>query len=400
MTPWPGSDLPSESVEASPSPFSPVRIGPLVLRNRFIKAATFEGMADDGLVSDRLVEFHRSVAAGGVAMTTLAFLAVCEDGKGAPGEIVVDERSATGLQRLADAVHSEGALVAGQIGHAGPVAAALGARGLAPSRVWSPMTMRTTREATVDDIGRIVGAFGAAAGKLAQSGFDAIELHVGHGYLLSSFLSPVLNRRDDQYGGDVLRRAELARRVASAARAAVPSDVAVLAKLNLDDGAGGDTRLGDVIDTIRLLERDGTLDAITLTGGSSFRDPMFLMRGNAPVRELADAFPQPLRTAIRVGGRRFLRTYPFAEGFFLDEARRVRAATTIPLIALGGINRLRTVETALADGFAAVSLARALLNEPGLVNRWQSGDVRDGGCTHCNRCMPTIYRGTHCTEIA
>lgn len=387
-------------MEASPSPFSTARLGPLTLRNRFIKAATFEGMADDGLVSDRLVEFHRSVAAGGVAMTTLAFLAVCEDGKGATGEIVVDERSATGLQRLADAAHSEGALVAGQIGHAGPVAVALGSRGLAASRVLSPMAIRTTRAATAEDIDRIVSAFGSAARHLQHAGFDAVEIHMGHGYLLSAFLSPVLNRRNDAYGGDVERRAELARRVATAVRSAVDPRMAVIAKINVDDGARGGTQLGDVIDTIRLFERDGTLDAVTLTGGSSFRDPMFLMRGDAPVRELAQEFPQPLRTAIRLAGSQFLRTYPFHEGFFLDRARRVRAATTMPLIALGGINRLSTVKAAINDGCIAVSLARALLREPNIVNRWRSGDEQDGTCIHCNRCMPTIYRGTHCTEIA
>lgn len=387
-------------MDSPATPFSPTRLGPLTLRNRFIKAATFEGMADDGLVSDRLVEFHRSVAAGGVAMTTLAFLAVSEDGRGAPGEIVVGKRVVPGLVRIADAVHAEGALIAGQIGHAGPVAAALGKRGLAPSRVMSAMALRPTRAATHGDLQRVVDAFAEASLRLEEAGFDAVEIHMGHGYLLSSFLSPVLNRRNDEFGGDVQRRAELPRRIAAAIRSTVSNRIAVTAKLNLDDGAGGGTELGDVIDTVRLFESDGTLDAVTLTGGSSFRDPMYLLRGPAPVRELAAAFPQPMRSVIRIGGRRFLRSYPFSEGFFLDRSRRVRAATSLPLIALGGINQLTTVEQTLADGFLAVALGRALLHEPGLVNRWQSGDTPTSGCTHCNRCMPTIYSGTRCTEVS
>ena len=385
-------------MEDPPSPFSPAQIGPLVLRNRFIKAATFEGMADAGLVSERLVEFHRSVAAGGVAMSTLAFLAVTDDGRGAPGEIVVNDRSVAGLARVADAVHGEGALMSAQIGHAGPVAGALGQQGLAPSRVPSALALRFTRAATNDDIDRVTNAYAAATTHLVACGFDAIEIHMGHGYLLSSFLSPVLNRRTDTFGGDVRRRAEFPRRVAAAVRAATSGRVAVTAKLNLDDGTSGGTTLTDVIDTIHLFERDGTLDAITLTGGSSFRDPMYLLRGAAPVRELAAAFPQPLRTAIRIGGRRFLRDYPFEEGYFMDRARRVRAETSMPLVALGGINRLATVSAALADGFAAVSLGRALLREPGLIARWNAGDTADGDCIHCNQCMPTIYSGTRCTE--
>ena len=386
-------------MDRSPSPFSSVSIGPLTLRNRFIKAATFEGMTNEGVVSERLVEFHRSVAAGGAALTTLAFLAVSEDGQGAPGELVVQSRLVPGLQRLADAVHAEGALVAGQIGHARTIRAATGARGLAPSPVFSAQALRRTRAASPDDIGRIVSDFSTAARTLEESRFDAIEIHMGHGYLLSSFLSPALNRRNDHFGGDAIRRAEVARRVASGVRAAVGSAIAVTAKLNLDDGAGNRTSENDVVTTIELFERDGSLDAITLTGGSSFRDPMYLLRGAVPLRELSEQFPQPMRTALRVTGKRFLRSYPFHEGFFLDASRSIRARTALPLIALGGINELPTVQQALEDGFIAVALGRALLREPGLVARWQQGDHRSGDCIHCNRCMPTIYTGTRCTEV-
>ena len=195
-------------------PFAPARLGSKVLRNRFIKAATFEGMAVDNLVTDRLIEFHRVMAAGGVGMTTLAYTAVSDDGRGAPGEIVVRREAQLGLARLAEAVHAEGAAVSAQLGHAGPVAAGTGETGLAPSRIFSPLAMKFTKAVTNADIERITGDFRSSALVLRDAGFDAIELHLGHNYLLSAFLSPALNKRKDRWGGSVANRAEFPRQVA------------------------------------------------------------------------------------------------------------------------------------------------------------------------------------------
>lgn len=384
---------------AAADPFQPARLGPLVLRNRFVKAATFEGMADNGLASERLVGFHRSMAAGGVALTTVAYLAVSADGQGAPGEIVLNPAAVPGLATLANAVHDEGALVSGQIGHAGPVAAATGRRGLAPSRTFSPVAMRVTRAASEQDLEQVVQDFAAATTILRQAGFDAVEIHMGHGYLLSSFLSPALNRRNDRWGGTVENRARLPRAVAAAVREAAGPDMAVLAKLNMSDGHCSSVTVQDCIDVARLLEHDGCIDAIELTAGSSFSDPMYLMRGAAPVRELAAQFPNPTRAAVRLLGGRFLRTYPFEEGFLSEPARAVRAGVSLPLVLLGGINHLDTVHSAMRSGFEFVALGRALLHEPGIINRWRSGSTAPGGCTHCNQCMPTIYSGTRCTLV-
>lgn len=382
------------------SPFEPASLGPLTLRNRIIKAATFEGMADDGLVTDRLIDFHRAVAAGGAAMTTLAYLAVSTEGQGAPNEIVVRREAVPGLARLVDAVHAEGALASAQLGHAGPVASATGQRGLTPSRLFSPVSMRLTRAATHADIERVVRDFGDSAALLRDAGFDAVEVHLGHGYLLSSFLSPDLNRRTDQWGRTVEGRAEFARRVLEVVREAMGPDRAVLAKLNMNDGTPGGLSDVDSIATARILERDGTIDALVLTGGSSFRNPMYLLRGDVPLRELAANFPLPIRTGMRLFGKRFLKHYPFEEGFFLDQAQSFRAALSLPLVALGGITRIDTVQRALEDGFELVALGRALLHEPGIVNRWRSTNLAPSGCTHCNQCMPTIYTGTRCTLVA
>ena len=381
------------------SPFEPAPLGPIQLRNRFIKAATFEGMARDNLVSGRLIDFHRVMAAGGLGMTTVAYLAVSPDGQGAPNEIVVRPEAVAGLRKLADAVHAEGAAVSAQLGHAGPVAAGTGRTGLAPSRVFSPMAMRFTKAVDDDDIHRITRDFATATALLRDAGFDAVEVHLGHNYLPSAFLSPALNKRTDRWGGSVANRAEFPRMISRAVREAAGPGMAVVAKLNMADGYRGGIWLDESIEAARLLESDGVLDALELTGGSSFKNPMYLFRGEAPIDEMAKAFPQPLRTGFKLFGKRFLPEYPFEEAYFLQYARQFRAALSMPLVLLGGINRLDTVHTAMADGFEFVALGRALLREPDLLRRWQDGDVTEGLCVHCNKCMPTIYRGTHCVLV-
>ena len=384
----------------TPDPFTPAALGPKTLRNRFIKAATFEGMARKGMVTDRLVDFHRAVAAGGVGMTTLAYLAVSPDGQGAPAEIVVRGEAVPGLAKLAEAVHAEGAAVSAQLGHAGPVAAGTGHTGLAPSRVFSPMAVRFTRAVTDDDIARITADFARSASLLRDAGFDAVELHFGHGYLLSAFLSPGLNRRRDRWGGSVANRAAFARQVALAVRDAVGTDLAVLAKLNMDDGFPGGLWLDESMEVAMMLEADGALDALELTGGGSFKNPMYLFRGEVPLEEMTSVYPQPMRTAFKLLGPRFLKAYPFEEAYFLSYARQFREALSMPLVLLGGINRIETVRDALAEGFEFVAMGRALLREPDLLQRWQKGDYGEGLCVHCNKCMPTIYRGTHCVLVA
>jgi 2,4-dienoyl-CoA reductase-like NADH-dependent reductase (Old Yellow Enzyme family) len=273
-----------------------------------------------------------------------------------------------------------------------------GQRGLSPSPMFSPVSMRRTRAATADDLNRIVGEFAAAASVAVEGGADAVEVHLGHGYLLSEFLSPRLNTRTDGWGGSTEGRARLAREACAAVRVAVGPDRAVTAKLNMMDGVSGGLGVDESIAVARLLQEDGTLDAIELTGGSSLQNPMFLFKGDAPIPELAASMPlpAPLRLGMRLFGSRFLRSYPFTEAYFLPEARRFRAALDLPLILLGGINRLDTVHTAMAEGFGFVALGRALLMEPDLVNRWREDAGVTGACIHCNRCMATIYRGTHC----
>jgi 2,4-dienoyl-CoA reductase-like NADH-dependent reductase (Old Yellow Enzyme family) len=148
-----------------------------------------------------------------------------------------------------------------------------------------------------------------------------------------------------------------------------------------------------------MLEADGSLDALTLTGGSSFENPMYLFRGEAPVAEMAEMFPGILKTGIKLFGGKFFKEYPFEEGYFVPYARQFRDALSMPLVLLGGINRLDTIATALDDGFEFVQIGRALLREPELVSEMQKDPERTGLCIHCNKCMPTIYTGTRCVLV-
>ncbi|MEU7139518.1 NADH:flavin oxidoreductase [Nocardia sp. NPDC046473] len=378
--------------------FQPARLGPVQLRNRIIKAATFEGRTPDALVTDELIDFHRRVAAGGAGLTTVAYCAVAPEGRTDRHQIWMRPEAVPGLRRLTDAVHSEGGAVSAQLGHAGPVANAASNRApaLAPSRQFSPISLRLTQSATTADIRRIITAHARAARLAVESGFDAVELHFGHNYLISSFLSPALNKRSDEYGETLVNRAKLARQTADAVRQEVGGEIAVLAKFNMDDGVRGGFGGDESLAVARWLTQDGNLDALELTVGSSLRNPMYLFRGDVPLREFADQFPTPQRWGIRLAGRRFLRTYPYRETYLLDDALRFRAELGLPLVLLGGIASRAAIDTAMSHGFEFVAMARALLHDPELVNRMRDDAATESLCTHCNRCMPTIYRGTHC----
>lgn len=383
----------------APDVFNPAKLGPLTLRNRVIKAATFEARTPDALVTDDLIEYHRLPAAGGVAMTTVAYCAVSPGGRTGGNQIWMRPHAVPGLRRLTEAIHAEGAAISAQIGHAGPVADARSnqATALAPVRFFNPIAMRFAQKATREDIDDVLAAHAHAARLAVDAGFDAVEIHLGHNYLASAFLSPLLNRRDDEFGGSLQNRAKVARGLVMAVRRAVRQQVAVTAKLNMTDGIRGGITVDEALTTARWLQDDGGLDAIELTAGSSLVNPMYLFRGDAPVKEFAAAFKPPLRWGIRITGHRFFREYPYRDAYLLREARLFRAELTIPLILLGGITNRTTMDLAMAEGFEFVAMARALLAEPDLVNRIAAeGSQVRSACTHCNQCMATIYRRTHC----
>lgn len=383
----------------APDAFAPAPLGPVTLRNRIIKAATFEGRTPDHLVTRSLIDFHTEVAAGGVGMTTVAYLAVSREGCGTPNEIALSAKAVPGLTRLTEAVRANGAKVSAQLGHAGAVAAATGMRGRSPSRKFSPLAMRFTRPLDDHEITGVIDDFAVAARIVADAGFDAVELHFGHGYLPSEFLSPRLNRRTDRWGGSLENRARLARGIAEAVRAEVDGQLAVLAKLNMDDGVPGGFWVDESVRVAQMLAADGTLDALELTGGSSLENPMYLFHGDAPIRELGATFPRALRPGFRLAAGKFMKTYPYSEAYFLPLARQFVDAVDLPIVLLGGINDRATVDRAMQEGFGFVAMARALLREPDLVNRMVAEQSTQGRCIHCNKCMATIYDGTRCVLV-
>ncbi|MEV0247485.1 NADH:flavin oxidoreductase [Nocardia sp. NPDC050712] len=378
--------------------FAPARLGPLTLRNRVIKAATFEGRTPDALVTDELIAFHREVAAGGVGMTTVAYCAVAPGGRTDRKQIWMRPEAVAGLRKLTEAVHAEGAAICAQIGHAGPVANAASNRApaLAPSPMFSPLSMRAMRVPAESEIPELVAAHVRAALLAEQAGFDAVEIHFGHNYLVSSFLSPLLNRRGDGYGGSPANRARLAREIACAVRDAVGDRLAVTAKLNMEDGRRGGLTVPESLQVAAWLEADGALDALELTAGSSLLNPMLLFHGTAPRRSFAKVLPGPARWGFRLVGRAFLKEYPYQEAYLLERARQFRRELTMPLILLGGITNMDTMTRAMAEGFEFVAMGRALLREPDLLHRIRSDAATRSACVHCNECMPTIYTGTRC----
>jgi 2,4-dienoyl-CoA reductase-like NADH-dependent reductase (Old Yellow Enzyme family) len=381
--------------------FTPGRLGPLTLRNRFVKAATFEGATPRGEVTDRLIAFHRAVAAGGVGMSTVAYCAVSPDGRVQRHCLVLDADTARALRPLTDAVHAEGAAVAAQLGHAGLVADAKSnrMRSLAPSRRFSPPAKGFVPAASVRDIARVRDDFVNAARNAIEAGFDAVEVHLGHGYLLSSFLSPQLNKRRDEFGGSLENRARFPREVLRAVRDAVGDRIAVTAKFNMADGVPRGLWLDESIEVARMIEADGVLDAMELTGGSSLQNAMYFFRGDVPLAEMLQTQPAYVRPAMRLIAPTLFPSYTFEEGFFLPYARQFRAALDMPLIYLGGVNRLETAEQALGEGFDLVAMGRALLREPDLPQTFAKGERAGGLCVHCNKCMPTIYSGTRCVLV-
>ena len=382
--------------------FAPAQLGPVKLRNRTVKAATFEGRAPQGQVTDGLIDYHLAVTRGGVGLTTVAYLAVAPEGRTHQEQIVVGPDTRDGLARMAASIHETGAAIAGQVGHAGPVANGRSNRvkAISASRMPSPLSMQMIRSATEADLTRVTKAYVATARTLVDAGFDVLELHMAHSYLISSFLAPGLNRRKDGYGGSLENRAKLGRQVARAVRDEVGSEVAVTAKISLSDGFKGGVTTDAGVEYAQLLESDGNLDALQLSGGSSLMNPMYLFRGEAPLTEFAATMPLVVRLGMKTPvGKGFLKSYPFEEAYFREKALRFRSALTMPLMLLGGINRVDTMEQAMDDGFDFVAMGRALLREPDLVNKLAAGRATEGVCIHCNKCMPTIYSGTRCPVI-
>jgi 2,4-dienoyl-CoA reductase-like NADH-dependent reductase (Old Yellow Enzyme family) len=382
-------------------PFEPAVLGSLRLRNRVIKAATYEGMSPGGVPTPALAELHRALAASEVGLTTVAYCAVSEGGRTFPNQLWLQPAAHEPLRKLTRAVHDEGGAVSLQLAHAGMFSKLRGPSGRGPrgpSFAWNAYGAAAglpfARAMTPHDIEKVIDDFGRSAAIAVELGFDALELHLGHGYLLSQFLSPAVNRRADRWGGSLENRLRLPLAVAARVREAVGRDVAVIAKMNLSDGFEGGLTLEDAVAVAKALEASGAVDLLIPSGGFTSRTPFYLLRGGLPLREMAAAQPDALsRLAMRSLGGLIVGRYEFEEGFFREQAARVRAAVRMPVALLGGLVSVDALRRAIGEGFDFVVLGRALVADPDLVSRMRSGELERTRCNACNRCVAEMDRG-------
>lgn len=383
--------------------FTPLQIGPLKLRNRFIKSATNEGMAPGGMPTKALVRHHQRMAAGGAGMTTVAYCAVSPDGRTFPDQVQLEPGSVRHLRALTDAVHAEGAAACAQITHGGAFTflPQLSTRyplsssgGFNPPGVLSNRFFKTAM--TEETLEQVAGEFVRGAQLAREAGFDAVEIHMGHGYLLSQFLSPLYNKRRDRWGGSAAERARYPARVLERVLAAVGKDLAVTCKLGVTEGVKRGGTAQDAVAIARVLEQTGA-HLLVLSGGLNVESPWAIFGSHIP-KEATEVIDNPVVRFASKLQRLGQPKVDFRELYLLEHSRQVRAAVTMPLAYLGGVKSVAAAEQALGDGFEAVVMGRALIHDPDLVNQFRDGRATVSGCTSCNRCVVSMYTpaGTGC----
>lgn len=374
--------------------FTPGKIGPLTLRNRTIRAAAYEGMCPGNAPSDQLYAYHRAVAAGGIGMTNIAYAAVTQSGLSFERQLWLRPEIVPGLKRITDAIHSEGAAASIQIGHCGnmshkricgctPISASGG------FNLYSPTLVRGMRPSEIRSMAR---AYGEAVKLAREAGMDAVEIHAGHGYLISQFLSPYTNHRKDEYGGSLANRMQFMKMCLDEVMKAAGRDMAVVVKTNMRDGFKGGMEIEECLEVARTLQNECGAHALVLSGGFVSRAPMYVMRGAMPIRCMTHYMPFGyLPLGVRMVGRYMIPTEPFREAYFLEDALKFREALTLPLVYVGGLVRRRKIEEVLAKGFEFVAMARALVHDPGFVNRMRTDEKAACECGHSNYCIARIY---------
>lgn len=373
--------------------FTPVTLGPLTLRNRSIRSAAFESMCPGNVPSPQLLDYHRSVAAGGVGMTTVAYAAVTRSGLSFDRQLWMRPEIVLGLRELTDAVHAEGAAASIQLGHCGnmshksicgclPVGASSG------FNLYSPTFVRGLR---ADELPEMAKAYGRSVGLAREAGFDAVEIHAGHGYLISQFLSPSTNHRKDEFGGTLANRMRFMEMVMEEVMKAAGNDMAVLVKMNMRDGFRGGMELDESLQVARKLQELGA-HALVLSGGFVSKAPMYVMRGEMPIRTMTHYMTcWWLKYGVRLVGKYMIPSVPFREAYFLEDALKFREALDIPLVYVGGLVSRQKIEEVLNHGFEAVQMGRALLNEPDFVNRMRREENARCNCRHSNYCIARMY---------
>ncbi|MCW5907926.1 MAG: NADH:flavin oxidoreductase [Chitinophagales bacterium] len=373
--------------------FSPGKLGPLTLRNRSIRAAAFEGMSAHHNVTEALIAYHTAVAKGGTGMTTVAYASVNKSGLSFEHQLWLRKEIIPQLRKLTDSIHREGAAASIQIGHCGNMAnsAVTATRPLAPSGGINWYGPTIPRRMSKTDIAEVIADFRNSVRIAAESGFDAVEVHAGHGYLISQFLSPYTNKRNDEYGGSFENRSRFMREVLTAVREKLPPHMALLVKMNCWDGFEGGITKQEAAQTARIIEQCGA-HAIVVSGGFVSRAPMYVMRGSMPIDVMAHFIREPFkRFFVKHFGKQLIPSLPFSEGYFMEEAKSIQKEVTIPVVLVGGMNSITTIEKAINEGFEWIAIARALIENPNFVNDLKNEVIRKSACTICNYCVAKMY---------
>ncbi len=376
--------------------FTPCKIGPVELRNRVIRSAAFENMAYGNSPSQDLFNYHTAVAKGGVGMTTVAYAAVNRSGLSFDGQLWMRKEIVPELRKMTDAIHSYGAKVSIQLGHCGNMThrATCGCTPVGASsgfNLYSPTWARALKK---DEILSLVEDFGTAVDLAREAGFDCVEIHCGHGYLISQFLSPYTNRRRDEFGGSLENRMRFMKLVMANVLKHAGSDMGVIAKVNMHDGFKGGMQTEECLEVAKELEKMG-VHALVLSAGFVSRAPMEVMRGAMPLKTLAHYMDMKhfwwLKAGLALGGRILIPSVPYKEAYFLDDAKVFRKDLKMPLIYVGGMTSKAKMEEVLSEGFTALQVARALVRDTEFVNKLRSGEQECSQCGHSNYCIGRMY---------
>lgn len=374
--------------------FTPANIGPVTLRNRTIRSAAFEGMGKDNNPTPQLRDYHWSVAEGGVGMTTLAYAGICRSALSFTTQLWLRPEIVAPLREITDGIHRFGAKASIQIGHCGNMTHIATAGGIPVGassgfNLYSPTIVRGMRK---DELKQMARNFGDAVRTARDAGFDCVEVHAGHGYLISQFLSPYTNHRRDEYGGSLQNRMRFMQECMEEVMAAAGNDMGIIVKTNMRDGFKGGMEIDDCLTVAHELENLGA-HALVLSGGFVSKAPMYVMRGEMPIYSMTYYMKQWwLKYGVRMVGKMMIPSEPFKELFFLDDARIFRKELKLPLIYIGGVIKRGNADKVLdEEGFDFIQMGRALLNEPDFVNRMKEDPCHRCGCDHVNYCIARMY---------
>lgn len=376
--------------------FTPVKIGPIELRNRTIRSAAFENMAVENSPSEALFNYHTAVARGGIGMTTVAYAAVCQSGLSFKGQLWMREEIVPELKKLTDAIHAEGAKASIQLGHCGNMThrATCGCMPVGASSCFNLYSPTFARGLKKEEIYEIADYYGKATALAIKAGFDCVEIHAGHGYLISQFLSPYTNHRRDEFGGSLDNRMKFMRMCVNKVKEAADGKIAVVVKTNMFDGFRRGLKREECLVVAQELEKLG-VDALVLSAGFVSKAPMHVMRGAMPIKTLAHYMDMKhfwwLKLGLRLAGRIVIPTVPYKDNYFLEDAKYFRANLKMPLIYVGGITSKGGMEEVLSEGFCAVQMARVLVHDTDFVNKIKDGTITKSGCKHSNYCIGRMY---------